>query len=195
MPILPSQLALTSPADGALAIAAEARNANSAIQTCVNSLLGILDDGAAGQVLTGVGTTLTWGPTYTAYTPAWTGTTNPAIGNGTNVGFYVQVGKLVHAYGSITMGATTTFGTGTWAVGLPVAPAARFGAARIGTALSTDASATALHHGVAVVNGSAFNVAYPAAWPSGANTGVSNLLPWAWAVSDELSWFVTYEGA
>jgi hypothetical protein len=60
MGVLPGQLALTQIADGSLAVAAEVRNDFAAIQSGFNALLGILDDGVAGQVLTGVGTTLTW---------------------------------------------------------------------------------------------------------------------------------------
>lgn len=60
MATLPSNLALTVIADGALAVAADVRNDFSAIQTETNALLGILGGGAAGQVLTGVGTTMTW---------------------------------------------------------------------------------------------------------------------------------------
>lgn len=59
---------------------------------------------------------------YTAYTPTWTAsTTNPVIGNGSLSGRYVQVGKLVHCWGIITAGSTTTFGTGSYRFAIPVA--------------------------------------------------------------------------
>jgi hypothetical protein len=42
---------------------------------------------------------------YTAYTPTWT---NLTIGNGTNNFRYAQVGNLVHYYGQLTFGSTTS---------------------------------------------------------------------------------------
>lgn len=60
MPTLPSSLALEVVDDGSQIVASEHRNNYSAIQQRVNDLLSILDDGVAGQVLTGNGTTLTW---------------------------------------------------------------------------------------------------------------------------------------
>ena len=62
---------------------------------------------------------------WTAYTPTWTGnTTNPALGNGTIVGAYAQIGKVVNFRILLTMGSTTTFGTGFYSFGVPVTAAA-----------------------------------------------------------------------
>lgn len=61
---------------------------------------------------------------WTTYTPTWTASSvNPAIGNGTITGAYLQIGKIVWFRLSIGMGASTTFGTGTYAFSLPVASA------------------------------------------------------------------------
>src|SRR5262245_48492280 len=61
--------------------------------------------------------------TWTNYTTSWTGTTtNPAIGNGTKTSAYIKAGDRVDFYISITMGSTTTFGSGIWAVTMPFAP-------------------------------------------------------------------------
>lgn len=60
MPTLPSSLALEVIDDGSLIVASEHRNNYTAIQQRINDLLGILDDGASGDVLTGVGTTVAW---------------------------------------------------------------------------------------------------------------------------------------
>ncbi|WP_182379817.1 hypothetical protein [Nocardioides sp. WS12] len=58
---------------------------------------------------------------WTSYSPAWTGaTTNPVIGNGTIVGRYRQIGKSVDFRVVITMGSTTTYGSGQYAISLPV---------------------------------------------------------------------------
>lgn len=62
------------------------------------------------------------GGAWTAYTPTWeAATTNPAIGNGTLVGRYTSFGKMVVGNATITMGSTTTYGSGVWFLGLPVA--------------------------------------------------------------------------
>lgn len=68
-----------------------------------------------------------WGGAWTAYTPTWgSAATAPAIGNGSLTGQYIQLGKVVIFAAMITMGTTSTFGTGQWTLTLPVA--ARTGA-------------------------------------------------------------------
>lgn len=63
------------------------------------------------------------GDPWTAYTPSWTAvTTNPVLGNGTIVGAYIQTGQLVSFRAQITMGSTTTYGSGAYLISLPVAP-------------------------------------------------------------------------
>jgi len=74
------------------------------------------------------------GDAWTAYGSgsSWTGSgTNPAIGNGTWAGFYVQAGKLTLFRVVITMGSTTTYGSGTYSIALP------FTAATVGRLLIT----------------------------------------------------------
>lgn len=64
----------------------------------------------------------TGGPAWTAYTPTWTGnTTNPVINNGTIVGAYKRSGKEIVFRAEITMGSTTTYGSGQYKISLPVA--------------------------------------------------------------------------
>jgi hypothetical protein len=75
-------------------------------------------DGAAWVAIsyTPAGATGAW----TTYAPTWTGTTNPAIGNGSIAGKYVILGtKTVSFRVKITAGTTTTQGTGNQNVGLP----------------------------------------------------------------------------
>lgn len=61
---------------------------------------------------------------WTSYTPTWTGaTTNPVLNNGSFSGSaYAQIGKLVIFRIVLTMGSTTTYGSGAWSITLPVAP-------------------------------------------------------------------------
>lgn len=60
---------------------------------------------------------------WKSYTPAWTATTtNPVINNGSLVGRYVELGDIVLVRARIQAGSTTTFGSGTYSLSLPVAP-------------------------------------------------------------------------
>lgn len=65
----------------------------------------------------------------TAYTPVWTGTTNPVINNGSITGAYFLAGKWCWGAFHIVCGSATTYGTGSYAVTLPpgLTGAARYG--------------------------------------------------------------------
>lgn len=60
---------------------------------------------------------------WTAYTPAWTGsTTNPVIGNGTLVGRSGRIGKTIVGCKAVVLGGTTTtVGSGVYSLSLPFA--------------------------------------------------------------------------
>src|SRR5688572_29119734 len=59
---------------------------------------------------------------WTTYTVAWTSSgTQPAIGNGTKEGRYIQANKLVSVHIKLIMCSTTTFGTNQYFLSLPVA--------------------------------------------------------------------------
>ena len=63
--------------------------------------------------------------TAIAYTSAWTGaSSDPAIVNGTIVGWYGRVGGLVWVSVKVTAGSSTTFGSGMLSLSLPVLPKA-----------------------------------------------------------------------
>lgn len=76
---------------------------------------------AAGDVLTAAhmnGIQAAW----TSYTPTWTGSSsNPAIGNGTLTGRWLQIGKSGFFRVVMTAGTTTTVGSGTYTFALPAA--------------------------------------------------------------------------
>jgi len=58
---------------------------------------------------------------FTSYTPAWTSSgTAPSLGNGTAAGAYITIGTLIAGYLQITIGSTSTNGTGTYNFSLPV---------------------------------------------------------------------------
>lgn len=65
------------------------------------------------------------GDAWTSYGSgaSWTATgSNPSLGNGTWDGRYIQAGKLVVCSIVLTAGSTTTYGTGTYHLALPVTP-------------------------------------------------------------------------
>lgn len=92
-----------------------------------------------------------WAGAFAAYTPTWTATTAPAIGNGTLAGRFLQVGKAIIGSVDLTAGSTTTFGTGSWDIGLPVAALTPF-LRGIGTVTLIDASPFAVHAGFVRLN-------------------------------------------
>lgn len=112
--------------------------------------------------------------------------TPPTIGNGQIVATYIQVGKFVACKGRITMGSTTTFGTGTWQVNLPVTGTGQV----IGAGLVFDASTTA-NKQPAVIFGSSATIANFA----GIGGPVTPTVPVTWAVGDHLDWGLTYDAA
>ncbi|MFC0628538.1 hypothetical protein [Kribbella deserti] len=131
------------------------------------------------------------GDPWTSYAPTWTSTgTAPAIGNGTITGKYMRAGKLVIGRFQLVMGSTTTYGTGSWLVGLPVAAAEGFPFA-FGTVQCFDASATLNHSRVLQSSGS--TSALVAADAAGVR--VTNLAPFTWTTSDRLAGIFSYEAA
>ncbi|WP_405888897.1 hypothetical protein OG762_37110 [Streptomyces sp. NBC_01136] len=69
---------------------------------------------------------------WTAYTPVWTASTNPVLGNGTLIGRYSKFGRDVRFHINLTCGGTTTYGSGGYGFTLPFT-AATNGATMIGT--------------------------------------------------------------
>lgn len=59
---------------------------------------------------------------WTTFTPTWTATTtNPVLNNGTITGHYAQINKTVLFWIKLTVGSTTTVGSGIYQLTLPVA--------------------------------------------------------------------------
>lgn len=133
------------------------------------------------------------GSAWSTYTPTWTAaTTNPNIGNGTRLGRYMQVGKTVHFVAEITMGSTTTYGSGIWSVGLPPV-AARTSPGQIALVRASDTSVGVAYDGQAVLGASSTTPTVSAgnAWLNSVQQGT----PFTWANGDILRVFGTYEAA
>jgi hypothetical protein len=63
---------------------------------------------------------------WTPYTPTWTATSDPAIGNGTIDAAYILIEKLLQIRIAIVMGSTTTYGSGNWNLSLPLGLTSKF---------------------------------------------------------------------
>jgi len=81
---------------------------------------------------------------FQSYTPTWTSSgTAPSLGNGTIVGKYQQIGKLVTFRAVLTLGSTSTIGTGQYSLSLPVNAINQDIATINGSGFAVDASAGA----------------------------------------------------
>ena len=133
---------------------------------------------------------------YSNYTPVLTGiTSGGGIGNGTIDGRYVQIGKLVHCYGSLEFGTTTSLGVGTAQISLPIAAAASLLNVPLGGVRLFDTSTSNYRQGQAFyVAGPNFVVQYDSTHggPLAAVDGSASQ-PWLWANGDRIAWNFTYE--
>ena len=129
---------------------------------------------------------------WTAYTPTWTGTTDPVIGNGTLTGAFAQIGKVVNFRIVITMGSTTTFGTGAYRFGVPVTAAASAVGiyTPVGDFMGQDNSTGFWYEATPVL---ALSTSLLVRYEVGNN--VSTTFPFTWAVSDILAINGTYQAA
>jgi hypothetical protein len=67
---------------------------------------------------------LTYNTAWQTFTPTWTSSgTSPSLGNGTLTGAYLLQGKSVIWRVHLTMGSTTTYGSGAWRWDTPVTTA------------------------------------------------------------------------
>lgn len=186
---VPASIALASIAGQ---ISASPLNSDySAIQTAVNALITALGGGSANQVLQAVDSThVQWGGAPSTYTPSWLSSgVAPALGNGTITGRYIQIGKLVYVQIKLTIGSTSTFGTGSYFFDLPVG--AHAADAYNVTVQAFDTSGSAFYAGSARPNGGSVLPITLAAPVGDYNANV----PFTWAVGDTLTLTMVYEAA
>jgi hypothetical protein len=134
---------------------------------------------------------------WTAYTPTWTAVTaNPALGNGSFSGSaYARVNKLVMFRIVLTMGSTTTYGTGQWIFTPPVAAVAP-NTNRVPFAADLYDAGVNAYAGVATFF-TAGNL-YLYCDPTTAGNplrGVTSAIPFAWGTGDQVVITGTYEAA
>jgi hypothetical protein len=146
----------------------------------------------AGQLIT---TDMFMPSSWTATTPSWTAaTTNPAIGNGSIEGRYIQLGPLVWYRGKILAGSTTTFGSGEYRISLPVSASTAIINSICGPVWIRDASA-ADYVGTAIISNTNYVVIRPAASTFGGSNSWDPTHPITFASGDWISWSLHYEEA
>ncbi len=137
-------------------------------------------------------------PAYTEYqgsTPTIAGFT---IGNGTiNISRYTQIGKLVHWYGKVTLGSTSSM-SGDLKLSLPVAPNTIYETldSIVGSCRLQDGSALR-HTAEASISGDT-DIIIRCQIASGTHlteAGITSTVPFTWASGDMFAWNVTYEAA
>lgn len=139
--------------------------------------LGYIYDGANWVQVDNVGA-------WTSYTPTWTGSgSNPAIGDGTLVGYYRRHGRSIEVLIYILDGASTTEGTGTYSITLPVAPHATARVVLTGDLLD---SGTQHYTAQAVFNNSTTSEEILVGSNAAGPTGWTQTSPFTLAVNDRL---------
>jgi len=134
---------------------------------------------------------------WTAYTPTWTGaSSNPSLGNGSFAGSaYCRIGKLVHFRIVLTMGSTTTYGSGAWSITLPAAPknAGRWSF----PAVDISDTGTASYSGrMVAASGSPAGLLLTAGTSAGGpDRSITATVPHTWANTDFLTVSGVYEAA
>jgi len=135
------------------------------------------------------------GDAWTSYNPTWTGSvTNPAIGNGTIVGASVQAGKLTHVRVRVTAGSTTTFGSGSYSLSLPVSKLAADPGRFLVVIVDTSAGGT-FQGATYNVSGTTAPIAVDNGTAGGALAAISPTVPYTMATTDIIDLVGTYEAA
>ncbi len=140
---------------------------------------------------------------WRTYTPTVTGTvSNPNLGaSGATYGRDIRVGDTVTTWGSAAWGgAGIAAGSGDYQVSVPFPRTSASAGTNLvlGSAgLFNGAATWAFFTAVIITAGTSyFNIAYQAAWPTGALTMVGAAAPWAWNTAGMvLAWSIQYEAA
>lgn len=146
--------------------------------------------GIAGNIHIGGNLNVT-GSAWTTYTPTWsTEGTQPDLGDGTIVGRYYQIGKTVFVRVTLSLGSTTTTGTGAWRFSLPVNAYDNQSVVMPATYLDNGVSWYIGTVNTQYAGATSYVTALIGATPSGA---VQNTSPFTWGSSDSLTFNGSYE--
>jgi hypothetical protein len=133
------------------------------------------------------------GGAWSTYTPTWTAvTTNPVLGNGTIAGRYKLIGdKTCHVQIKLTMGSTTTFGSGNYLFSLPTGTSQETSLLfPLGVGMVIDASPTNRYAYFVGINSSSTVVLWSPASPG---ASVTQAAPITFASGDSIYLSFTYE--
>lgn len=149
-------------ADGTVSCgtAIRARRLDSYTNAAVGDQIMLTRSGTGSWIA--VGRTAT-GPSgeFADFTPTWTATSNPTLGNGTLQGRYTRYGRLIAGFINLTIGSTTTGGSGAWSWDLP-APASASGLSQLGVVEFLRSGAERYDgHGVISPGSSSFGIYLP----------------------------------
>ena len=125
---------------------------------------------------------------WTAYAPTWTATSNPSLGNGVMTGAYQRIGKTIFVKIDLSIGTTTTFGSGNWVFSIPVSTGWNQGVAIGSGVANTSGGVKAL---TVVVNSSASIYLLRAS----NDTVVSSSAPGSYAANNYFRFSMVYEAA
>jgi hypothetical protein len=158
--------------------------------------------GSLNQILqadSSTATGLKWGTLggVTSWTPTFT---NLTVGNGTLSGNYIQIGKFIYAWFSLTFGTTTSITGAVQVTGLPVAPASTAAAVNaIVQANYSDASGNKFWGSSHANNNNTSRIWLSPMTVSGSyiksDADLSSTVPFTWTSTDILSVGLAYEGA
>lgn len=123
---------------------------------------------------------------WTPYTPTWSSTgTQPVLGNGSITGAYLNFGRTCIYTGILTIGSTTTFGTGSYLLSVPVNLSGTN--TTNGFVWLSDSSASASNRMGFLAGASATTVT-----PLTTSGNATATNPWTWANGDSMRWWVAY---
>ncbi|WP_228988585.1 hypothetical protein [Streptomyces sp. DH8] len=132
---------------------------------------------------------------WTPYTPTWTSSgTNPVLNNGTATGRYLKIGRTCYVSVLITTGSTTTYGSGTYAFGLPF-PSANAGVVQLGVARVSGASATWIGQCHVNAGASTAGITTNASATNAAGSNITPTSPETWAAGAAFRFSLTYQTA
>lgn len=149
---------------------------------------------SGGEVLTAA-TMNSIGAASETFTPTWTSSgTQPAIGNGTLTGRYFRINKLVFVQVLVTMGSTTTYGTGEYRFATPLtARAGLYGYMSNGIARVYDSSANATFYGQSTFQ--AGRTGDVVGLITATTAYIGQTTPMTFAANDEIQLIYWYEAA
>lgn len=134
---------------------------------------------------------------WQSYTPSLSAsTTNPTLGTGaTTTGAYVKVQQTVVGWFNITFGTGATAGSGNYWIGIPASTNASYGGSTpVGRVRLNDSSGgVSAYFDLVPSGGTILLIRYNATWPTGADTFVTNAVPWTWADGDSIRGTFVYQ--